>query len=83
MSHCSVWLVAGVGPSCPGQFILTPIHLVTKYNHCTNSTYFKLSECEDVSIINIIQAKFSSIFVALFRMFSCRGGGQAVQGSLF
>ena len=24
-----------------------------------NSTYFKLSECEDVSIINIIQVKFS------------------------
>ena len=24
-----------------------------------NSTYFKLFECEDVSIINIIQVKFS------------------------
>ena len=28
-------------------------------NYCANSTYFKLSECEDVSILNIIQVKFS------------------------
>ena len=40
-----------------------------------NSTYFKLSECEDLSIINIIQVKFI-FFVALFRMLSCRGGGK-------
>ena len=28
-------------------------------NYFANSTYFKLSECDDVSIINIIQVKFS------------------------
>ena len=27
LSHCSICLVAGVGASCLGQFILTPTHL--------------------------------------------------------
>ena len=51
--------VAGVGGvgSCPGQFILTPSHLVLKYNYFAYSTYFKLYEFEDVSIINISQVK--------------------------
>ena len=39
------------------------------------TTYFKLSECEDVSIINIIQINSAVFFVTLFRMLSCRGGG--------
>ena len=30
LSHCSIFLVAGVGASCPGQFILTPTHLSIK-----------------------------------------------------
>ena len=30
-----------------------------KLNYFAYTTYFKLSECEDVSIINIIQVKFS------------------------
>ena len=49
----------GGGVSCPGQFILPPPTWVSKYNIFANSTYFKLSECEDVSIINIIQVIFS------------------------
>ena len=28
-------------------------------SNCSSSTYFKMSECKDVSIINIIQVKFS------------------------
>ena len=62
--------------SCP------PPTWVSKGNYFAKSTYFKLSICEDVSIINIIQVKFSCFFVAFFRMLSCRGGGQAVQASL-
>ena len=62
LSDCSVCLVAGVGGgggvSCPDQFILPPIHLGIKV-FFANSTYFKLSEREDVSNINIIQVKFS------------------------
>ena len=38
-------------------------------------SHFKLSECEDVSILNIILVKFSCFLVALFRIPSCRGGG--------
>ena len=30
-----------------------------KLNYFANTTYFKLSECDDVSIVNIIQVKFS------------------------
>ena len=37
--------------------------------------YLKLSERKDVSIIYIIQVKFSCFFVRLFCMLSCRGGG--------
>ena len=62
LSDCSVCLVAGVGgklsrpvdPAPP-----PPTTLVSKYNYFANSTYFNLSDCEDVSIINIIQVKFS------------------------
>ena len=49
----------GGGASCPGQFILPPTTWVSKYNYFANSTYFNLSDCEDVSIINIIQVEFS------------------------
>ena len=45
--------------SSPGQFILPPPTWVSKQNYFANSTYFKLSECEDISIINIIQVIFS------------------------
>ena len=30
-----------------------------KLNYFANTTYFKISKCEDVSIVNIIQVKFS------------------------
>ena len=46
-----------------------------KFNYFANSTYFNLSDCEDVSILNIIQVKFSCFFVGLFRILSCWGGG--------
>ena len=37
-----------------------PPHLgIKEINDFGKSTYFKLSDCEDVSIINIIQVKFS------------------------
>ena len=49
----------GGGVSCPGQFIFPPTHLGIKVKLCAYTTYLKLSECEDVSIINIIQVKFS------------------------
>ena len=38
---------------------LAPTYLGIKVKCFAKSTYFKLSECEDVSIINIIQVKFS------------------------
>ena len=66
----------GGGEGCPGQFILTPTHLSIKVKLFANSTYFKLSECEDVLIINILQVKFTVFFVALFNTLSCRGGGK-------
>ena len=42
-----------------------------KVKYFAKSTYFKLSEYQDLSIINIIQDKLSRF---LFRMLSCRGG---------
>ena len=66
----------GGGVSCPGQFILPPPTWVSKENYFAKFSHFKLSECDDVSIINIIQVKFSCFFVRLFCMRSCRGGGK-------
>ena len=43
-----------------------------------HSTYFKLSEWENGSIINIIQVKFSCFLVALFHLLGCRGAVQPV-----
>ena len=43
---------------CRGSFESTHVNVA----HCWKShalTHFKLSECDDVSIINIIQVKFS------------------------
>ena len=47
----------GVGVSCPGQLILPPPTWVLKKSYRANSTYFILFDCEDVSIIHIIQVK--------------------------
>ena len=38
---------------------LAPTHLGIKVKLFCKTTYFRLSECEDVSIINIIQVKFN------------------------
>ena len=51
----------GGGASCPGQFILPHLPEYQIKLFFSNSTYFKLSECEDVSIINIIEVKFSCV----------------------
>ena len=75
VSHCSLWLVAGVGSKCSGQFILNPAHPPghqIKINLLI-LFIFKLSEYEDVSIIKMTQVKFSSF---LRRIVSCcKGGG--------
>ena len=55
-----------MGGSCPGQFNLHPTHLNIKVNYFANSTYFKLSESVDVSIMNMIQVKFSCVFFCQF-----------------
>ena len=56
----------GGGGKLSSPVYLAPTHLGIKVNYFANSTYFKLSDCEDVSIINIIQVKFSC--------FLCRNG---------
>ena len=61
--------------SCPCQFILTPTHLSIKVNFFAKFSHFKLSECDDVSIINIIQVNSAVFFVGLFPILSYRGGG--------
>ena len=60
MSDCSVYLVTGVGGKLSRPVYLDPHppeyqskFFFAKFSH------FKLSECDDVSIINIIQVKFS------------------------
>ena len=60
LSDCSVYLVTGVGGKLSRPVYLDPHPpeyqskiIFTKFSH------FKLSECDDVSIINIIQVKFS------------------------
>ena len=44
-------------------------------NNFANSTYFKLSECDDVSIINIIQVKFSCFLCQIILYASLHGWG--------
>ena len=60
LSDCSVYLVTGVGGKLSRPVYLDPhspeylvIFFFAMFSH------FKLSECDDVSIINIIQVKFS------------------------
>ena len=63
--HCSPCLVVGVGGGGGGK-LSRPVYLdphPPEYQskiYLAYSTYFKLSECEDVSIINIIKVQFSS-----------------------
>ena len=46
-------------------------------NYFASSTYFKLSEYEeDVSVINMIQVKFSCFLCHKFHILSCKGGGK-------
>ena len=45
-----------------------------KLNYFANNTYYKLSECEDVSIINIIQVKFSC-FLCQIVLYDLQGLG--------
>ena len=59
LSDCSVCLVAGVGGKLSRPVYLAPTHLGIKVNFFAKFSHFKLSECDDVSIINIIQVKFS------------------------
>ena len=46
-----------------------------KLNYFANTTYFKLSECDDVSIINIIQVKFSCFLCSIFLYAKLQGWG--------
>ena len=60
LSNCSIYLVTGVGGKLSRQVYLDPHPPeYQSKNYFANSTYFKLSQCDDVSIINIIQVKFS------------------------
>ena len=63
LSHYFAHLVAGLVASCPGQFILTRPTWVSKMNYFAKIlltlNYLNL---KNVSIINIIQVKFSCLF---------------------
>ena len=50
--------VGGGKKSRPVYLAPLPLGYQSK-NYFANSTYFNLSDCEDVSIINIIQVEFS------------------------
>ena len=73
MSHGLIRLVAGVGGK-----LFRAVYLARHetLNYFLHSTCFKVSECEDVSIIIIIQVKFSCFFVAWFHTIDCRGRGK-------
>ena len=47
-----------------------------------NSSVFKLSECEDVSIINIIEVKLGFFLCHIVLYANVKGWGQAVEASL-
>ena len=60
LSDCSVYLVTGVGGKLSRPVYLDP--QPPEYQSIfffANYTYLNLSECDDVSIININQVKFS------------------------
>ena len=73
----------GGGVSCPGQFILPPTHLGIKLLFFSNATYFKLSECEDVSIINIIQVIFSCFFLSHCSVYLVAGVGSKLSRPVY
>ena len=54
------------------QFTLPPPTSVSMLNYFVKSIYFELSECEDVSFINIIKSNSAVLFVACM---VCRGLG--------
>ena len=60
LSDCSIYLVTGVGGklSRPVYLAPHPPEYQSKF-FSSKFSHFKLSECDDVSIINIIQVKFS------------------------
>ena len=55
------------------QFTLPPPTSVSMLNYFVNSIYFELSECEDVSFINIKKSNSAVLFVACM---VCRGLGR-------
>ena len=60
LSDCSVYLVTGVGGKLSRPVYLAPHPLGYQSKIILLSfSHFKLSEYDDVSIINIIQVKFS------------------------
>ena len=48
------------------QYTLPPPTSVSMLNHFVNSIYFELSECEDVSFLNIIKVKISCIICGMY-----------------
>ena len=78
--------VAGVGGGQVVQGILSwhppPTHLGIKVKYFANFSYFKLSEHEDVSTVNMIQGKFNNFLCRIVLYAKLLGRGQAVQGSL-
>ena len=75
--------VGGGGASCSGQFIFPPpTHLGIKVKYFAIFSYFKLSEHEDVSIVNMIQGKFNNFLCRIVLYAKLLGRGQAVQGIL-
>ena len=59
LSDCSVYLVTGVGGKLSRPGYLDPHPPEYQSNFFAKFSHFKLSERDDVSIINIIQGKFS------------------------
>ena len=80
-------LVAAVGASCPGWFILPPpppptwvLKFIFLFAH---SSCFKLSVHEAISFIIISQVKNKVFFFVIWsHTLSCRGGGASGQGGL-
>ena len=56
--------------------------MIFSFNYFANTTYFKLSEFDDVSIIKIIQVKLSYFLCRIVPYTYLQGWGQAVQASL-
>ena len=69
-------LVAAVGASCPGWFVLPPTW-VLKVFFFAHSSCFKLSVHEAISFIIISQVKNKVFFFVIWsHTLSCRGGGK-------